>query len=246
MDAQLLTARIQDAIRLRNTTDMFKSVGFLSESECDFVSSLAELKEEKYVLWGGYEDAQRKFFIALPQWCENAQQTAVIESITFTYRKCDKLTHRDFLGAFMALGITREAIGDILCSEGRTVAFVSESISEYICSQIEKVGRVGVQICLGHTQPLPVTYELKEFSDTVASVRLDCVVAALLCTSREKAKEVVCDKKVTVNGVIVDKITFECGSDDVISVRGSGKFILKECSSHTKKGRIIIKYLKYV
>ncbi len=246
MDTQLLSARICDALRLRDTTDMFKSVGFLSESERDFVSLLGELSGEKYAFWGGYEDAQRVFFIALPNWCDDIAQTGIVQGITFTYRECDRLTHRDFLGTLMALGITRECVGDILCEEGRTVVFVADSVADYVISQIDKVGGVGVCAQGGFSLPLPQTSVLKEGSATIASLRLDSVVAALLCTSREKAKEIILDKRVSVNGAVIDKITYEPNNTAKISVRGVGRFILSETSTVTKKGRIILKYLKYV
>ncbi len=246
MDAQILSARISDALRLRDTTDLFKAVGFLSESERAFVSTLSVLKGEKYTFWGGYDDAQRVYFVALPQWCDDVSQTAVVQSITFSYRKCDSLAHRDFLGTLMSLGITRECVGDILCEEGRTVIFVSESVVNYIITQVDKVGGIGVTVQSGHTLPLPQTSQLKEGSATIASFRLDSIVAALLGTSREKAKEIINDKRVSVNGAVVDKVTYEPENTAKISVRGVGRFTLRDSSSLTKKGRIILKYIKFV
>ncbi len=246
MDEQILFSRIDDAIRLKNVTGVFKAVGFLSESEIAKVKLLSCLKGERYDFFGGYEDAERRFFISLPDWCESGAQTGVLKSFTFTYRKCDKLSHKDFLGTFMSLGITRESIGDILCEEGRTVAFVAENVSKYIALQIEKVGGVGVTITEGFSCPLPLSATLKEFTDTVASFRLDCIVAALIGTSREKAKEIILEKRVSVNALVNDKVTAIVPMDAKISIRGEGKFLLSPSSETTKKGRLILKYSKYV
>ena len=246
MDEQILASRIRDAIRLKNTTDVFKSVGFLSESEIAKVRLLPDLKEQKYTFFGGYEEAERCFFVSLPDWCDSAEDIGIIKAFTFTYRKCDKLAHKDFLGTFMALGITRESIGDILCEEGRTIAFFSENVSKYVANQIEKVGGVGVSVSEGFDYPLPVTATLKEFTDTVASLRLDSVVSALIGTSREKAKEIILDKRVLVNSLVVDKVTFFVPDNAKISIRGQGRFLLSEAFETTKKGRIILKYFKYV
>lgn len=246
MEEQLLAAKVRDALRLMHTTGMFKAVGFLSTAEASFVRTLPELKGGGYTFFGGYEDAERVFFIAMPDWCENANDTGLIESFTFTYRKADRLSHRDFLGTLMSLGITRESVGDILCEEGRTVVFVSQSVSSYVSAQIEKVGGVGVKVAKGFELPLPGFGELKDFTATVASMRLDCVVAALLGTSRERAKEIISAKTVAVDSVITDKTTL-CPSEFAkISVRGVGKFVLSGASEHTKKGRIIMNYKKYV
>lgn len=246
MDEQLLSAKVKDALRLCSTTGMFKAVGFLSTTEASFIHTMPQLKNQKFAFYGGYDDAERVYFVALPDWCDDVAGTGIVESFTFTYRKCDKLTHRDFLGTLMSLGLTREAVGDILCEEGRTVVFVSGSISSYISGQIQKVGGVGVSVTSGFTEPLPCFAELKEFTDTVASLRLDSVVASLLNTSREKAKVVIAEKRVSVDSVICDKPTFTPNENSKISIKGVGKFILAGASQHTKKGRLILNYKKYV
>lgn len=246
MDEQLLAAKVRDALRLCDTSLMFRAVGFLSPGEAAFVRSLPELKKSKYTFFGGYDDAERVYFIAMPDWLDYPKETDVIDAFTFTYRKCDKLSHRDFLGTLMSLGIARETVGDILSEEGRTVVFVSHSVSSYISGQIEKVGGVGVNVTGGFELPLPCFGELKEFTSTVASLRLDSVVAALLNTSREKAKEVILEKRVSVDSVITDKITLCTDQFAKISVRGVGRFVLSGAAEHTKKGRIILNYKKYV
>ena len=65
------------------------------------------------------------------------------------------LSHRDILGSLMALGIKRETVGDILIEEGRAVVFVCGDVKEYILNQVEKIGRVGVDMTEGCSFPLP-------------------------------------------------------------------------------------------
>ena len=69
------------------------------------------------------------------------------------YRPCDVLTHRDFLGSFLAAGITRSAMGDILVGEGRSVLFVKDEVSGFLIEQISKIGRVGVRLSRGAEEP---------------------------------------------------------------------------------------------
>ena len=75
--------------------------------------------------------------------------------IEFSFRKCDRLTHRDFLGSLMSLGIERETVGDILVEDGRAVVFVKAELSDYVKSQISKVGRVGVKVDDADLSKLP-------------------------------------------------------------------------------------------
>ncbi len=246
MNSTLLLAKLRDAVRLCHNTDVFKYFGFLSSEERAYIENLDELKNEKYSFFGGYDEAQRVMFVALPQWCDSAKDLSIVRGFTFTYRKCDKLSHRDFLGTFMSLGITRESVGDILCEDGRAVAFFSDSVADYVCEQITKVGGVGVKISEGFNKPLPEFSKLKSFTDTIASLRLDSVVAALIGSSREKAKELILDKRVAVNSLICEKTTFTLDEFAKISIKGFGKYILDGASSQTKKGSIILNYKKYI
>lgn len=82
--------------------------------------------------------------------------------IEFSFRKCDRLTHRDFLGSLMSLGIERETVGDILVEDGRAVVFVKAELSDYVKSQISKVGRVGVKVDDADLSKLPQEEEWKK------------------------------------------------------------------------------------
>lgn len=243
---ELLFARVKDAIEYCRISSSVKTIGFLSESEKTFVNSLSVLKGEKFGFFGGYENAQRTLFVAMPFWCDHPSVCQEISALTFTYRSERKLVHRDFLGAIMSLGIKREVVGDILCEEGRTVVFLLKSISNYVKEQIKKVGSVGVNITEGYFLPLPQFSELKNFSTTLSSMRLDCVVSALCGVSREKAKEIIAEKRVSVDSFICDKITSNIKENSVISIKGIGRFIVVDCPLKTKKGRTVLNYKKYL
>lgn len=244
MDFGLLTARISDTADLAYKTDNFKFLGFLSLEEAVFAKKFLENRNVKFSFFGGYDVAERVILCCLPSWSDTADFP--ITAITFSYRTADKLTHRDFLGALMSLGLTRDSIGDILVGEGIAVAFLSDEISEYVFTQIEKIGRVGVTLKKGFTEPLPDKGELAEFSVTIASNRLDCIVSAIINTSRNKATELILGGFVTVNSEITDKSTKSVFEGDALSIRGKGKFIVSSLCDVTRKNRIILKYKKYV
>ena len=129
-------------------------------------------------------------------------------------------------------------MGDILIEEGRAVAFVSDDVKEYILNQVEKIGRVGVNMTEGCSFPLPEGDRLEEFTATAASDRIDCI-AATLCG-------LIAAGLITVNSVSVSKPTKSIAAGDVISVRGKGRYIAVSLDGRTKKDRIIIKYKKYI
>ena len=244
MDEKLFAARVQDAQELCFKTDKPQFLGFLTETESARAQQILSAAGSKFRFFGGYDSATRVMLGVLPQWCEHAQFP--ISAITFSFRQCDALSHRDFLGAVMSLGITRESVGDILVESGRAVMFVAEEMEGYISSQIDKVGRVGVDIKSGFTPPLPEHSRLAEFSQTIASCRLDCVVAAVCSVSRARAAEMIAAAGVSVNSMCCQKATREVGSGDTVTVKGKGKFKIDSANDLSKKGRIILKYSKYV
>ena len=177
MDAELLPARINDTAELCEKTCTPKFLGFLTSAEAALARNILKNARVRNDFFGGYEGAERVILGCFPDWAEDFPYP--ISPLTVSFRKAYVLSHRDILGSLMALGIKRETVGDILIEEGRAVAFVSDDVKEYILDQVEKIGRVGVNITDGCTFPLPEGDKLEEFSGTAASDRIDCVAAAL-------------------------------------------------------------------
>ena len=126
---EALKARIEDAADLSAVRKAPCFVGFLDERQADLSSKIARnLGVQGFMLWGGYEDAQRRMFAAFPKELLPDSERFPVISIYLSFRKEDSLSHRDFLGALMGLGIKREALGDILVGEGRCVLFCKEEI----------------------------------------------------------------------------------------------------------------------
>lgn len=243
MDSELLPARVKDLICLCEKTSSPKFLGFLTSDEAAIAVKQFGQKRN-YQLSGGYEGAERTVLAVLPDWCEEA--AFPISAVTFTYRRCDTLTHRDFLGALMSLGIARETVGDILVEEGRAVVFVLSDISGFVSSQLEKIGRVGVSITNGFSEPLPSLGKKQEFSTTVASTRIDCIVAALGGFSRKEACEKIADGFVSINSICCEKTTQTVNSGNTVTIRQKGKFEIVACTEHSKKGRVILRYNRYI
>ena len=146
----------------------------------------------------------------------------------------------------MGLGIKREFIGDILIGEGLAVVFLANEVFDFVYNQLNKVGRVGVSLKKGFSDPLPQKSELLEFSTTVSSLRLDCIVSALGGFSRSVACEKISNGFVSVNSIICEKITKQIYDGDVLTIRGKGKFFISDSNSKTKKEKIILKYKKFI
>ncbi len=243
MDAAFLPARVRDLAERCERTAVPCFLGFLTPSEAATAQPILKNIGCKYRFFGGYDGAERTVLAVFPDWCDDP--VFPFGAVTLNYRTCDRLTHRDFLGALMALGIVRESVGDILCESGRTVIFVRNEVARFVTEQLKKVGACGVTVYQGAETPLPQCSEKSETSDTVASLRLDCVVAALCGCSRKTAAEYIADGKVSIHSVACEKPTKTVVTGETITIRGIGKFIIGNTDAVSKKGRIILRYSKY-
>lgn len=221
---------------------------FLTERECAIADRVLSRRGEDcvYMLYGGCEGADRRMCGIFPAYSEPEESAFPLTAVRFSYRPEDKLTHRDFLGCFMGLQIERSLIGDILCSEGETIAVLSNTAAA-LAAGITKVGRVGVkQLPLDSGERIIRRDSFREITASVTSLRLDCVLAASLRLSREKAAALIRSSAVSVNHFPVESVSAVLKDGDILSVRGSGRFLLCVGGDLTKKGRIHITVKKYI
>ena len=205
---------------------------------------LISLHFETYRFFGGYEGSERS---VLGLWFYEEPEDAQfpVSALEITFRNADKLTHRDFLGALMSLGIERETVGDILVEDGRCIVFVKSEIRDYITSQLFKIGSAGVRIREAEPTALPKGRGEEELVCVVPSLRLDAVVAALTGLSREKTKTLILSGKVACNFEPCDNVSRAVKEGDSLSIRGKGKYKIDGVIGETKKHRIRISIIHY-
>ena len=163
------------------------------------------------------------------------------------FREEEKLSHRDFLGSLMGMGIVREKVGDILVAPGSADLLVLEGVADFLLQSWNSAGRAKLRVSAIEPENLHIpTVQRKEVRDTVSSLRLDAVAASGFRLARGKAAALIESGKVQLNwreGVKPDKLP-EAG--DVVSARGFGKFELSEVGGLTRKGRVSIVLRVYV
>ena len=213
---------------------------FLTEREQQLANYIAEASGVECSFCGGYESAVRKMF----SYPAAETEEFPLEAATFFFREKDKLSHRDFLGSLMSLGVRRDQVGDILVTGGAAVIFVSKTVVPLL-GEIEKVGRVGVRQSSGICVDLP-QQEFDEISVVCASNRIDAVIAAVCGLSREKASTLVKAGAAVINGVQCGIVSENVDEGDTFSVKGYGKYIFDSVGNPTKKGKnhIIVKKYK--
>ena len=150
------------------------------------------------------------------------------------------LTHRDFLGSVLGLGLERDALGDLAVQNAHeAVLFCPKKLLPFLCDQLEKVATDTVK-CMPYTPDERFTdgRRYQPISDTVASERLDCVVAALCNFSRDAAQNAVRAGLVEVEFEPMERVDYLLSAPCTISVRGQGRFVLRSFDGETRKGRV--------
>lgn len=240
---KLNLARLLDAIKMTDIKNIPSFLGFLNEREFSVCKNYLDKQSIKYSFSGGYDNATRVYVVILPDWTESAEYP--FTCLKFTFNKQFSLSHRDFLGTLMSLGIERDKIGDIIVSDGVSYVFVCNSILKFITENVTKVGGVGVDITKFDGE-IEHENSFMYIQKTIASDRADCVVSALCNLSREKAKEFILNSNFIVNHIICDTATKRITENDVLSLRGKGKFVVESITDKTKKGRIKLQVKKYI
>lgn len=247
-EERLLLSRVWDKCEQCRTRNIPTATGFLSPAEQAAAQGFLVLlgARESGIFWGGYDGAERRRLLFLPEWMAEPDGTE-IAAVRAACRSGGDLTHRDFLGSLMALGLTREKIGDILVEKGGCQVLLDPSMTDFLLQNWDSAGREKLTVT-----PLPLSAlappqaAVKEIKDTVSSLRLDNVLAAGFSLSRGRAAEAVEKGSVQVNYVTCVKPDKPVSAGDTITCRGLGKCVLDSVGAPTKKGRLPVDIRRYI
>ena len=243
---KVLLARLWDKINAGMSKNILSSTGFLSPREQEMARFLFG-NAEGLQFWGGFENAQRKCLIYLPDYYPEIPDDTPISCLRATFYKGDHPSHRDFLGALMGFGIDRACVGDICVGEGYCDFFVLSELVPHLIRDFESAGRTKVRLtCLPLWEFSPPEEKTESFYDTLPSLRLDAVVASGFRISRSKAGEYIAAGKASIEGLPCEKPDRQVEEGSTVSVRGLGKMKLAAIRGKTKKDRIGVEILRYV
>lgn len=214
-----------------------------------FLASADQLTGIYHIFYGGYDYSERKIIAFYPDYMDQEDIIYPIDALKIYPRNkkfSNNLTHRDFLGSILGLGITRAKVGDIIVNDDFALAFVCRSISDFIMSSLEMVKQTVVDVELLHTIPEEVTTpKYKDIRGTVSSIRLDSIVSLAFPLSRGKAVASIKSKNVYINSKLIVSPSCKLREGDIVSVRGMGKFLFHSIGNKTKKDRIYIELKRY-
>jgi len=246
-EEKLLEARTEDQFRLCQKYAAPRFSQFLNEAEIGTVKEFVKGRQDcNWAFFGGNEDNERCIFGVFPEWEEPDNESFPIAILKAQAGFNRELTHRDYLGTVLSLGLERSKVGDILVRDKTAYIFVMEDIADYIIFNLKKIANCGVKIKrVDKAEKLPER-EYKFMNAVAASLRLDAVLASSLKLSRKEASMAVLSGKVSVNHKPITDVSFLLKEGDLMSVRGEGRIILEETGTQTRSGRIHILLKKCV
>ena len=254
-DDKMLLGFILDKIKFTETKNKLQNTNFLSLYQIDLVETfLKKIKYSNYVLWGGYEGAERKILIVYPEKFtkqmieKNYSKMIGIIRIKLQERQQYNYTHRNYLGGIIKLGLEREKIGDILVEEKGADIIVLEESKKFLLSELPMLARFRNSSIIGEKIEKLNLVETKteEIKIIVPSLRIDNFVSDLARTSRTKAIEIIKNERVFINGKLETKTSKQIKTGDTITIRGKGRFVVKEFIGTTRSGRLILLIDKFV
>lgn len=256
-DDKLTLAIVQDKQEQCETNYMITNTNFLDmhqQAVCQ--NGIKSTAMARAFFYGGYEEAERRVMVFLPDYIDvksdNDLYRHFLENpddcpfavIRASHNGHKELTHRDYLGSLTGLGIKRESIGDILVTKQSADIIVLKQMTEFLLSNYDKAGRAYLDIeVLELSQLVEPELVTEERNRTVASLRLDNVLAAAFGLSRTKATEAIKSGIVFLNSLQCIKPEKQVAEGDRLVLRGKGKAILKEIGGSTKKERIYLTFL---
>lgn len=252
-----LFARLED-LRERAEHGEVAVSGFLSPRELHFARRELDKRGMRFFAFGGYDGAERQRIYFLPDYMEDVNSEGELSAYGYSTDICTlkvkgsgfvTLSHRDFMGSLLGLGIERSVIGDIVVTDtGReAVVICDETIAPFLLEAWIKAGNDKIR---AERFSLPSDFiperRFAPINDTVASARLDAVVAAVCKLSREKARVIVENETVEMDYETCSRPDRTLTAPCLLTVRGYGKFRVLSVSEQTKKGRYRLVAEKYL
>lgn len=235
-EERILISHIMDIAKRSEKSGVVMYTPFLNPREANLVRMYCK---GDYLIesYGGYDTAERVMIAFVPSQNEPSYP---VSAIKVTSKDGKVMSHRDYLGAILSLGIKREKIGDIITDESFAVVFCDNSVAEYVCLNLDKVASVHVSCEVIDENDFSYERKYIEKNVTVASLRLDCVLSAATGRSREDSAELINRGYVKLNYDVAKSTSAKVKTGDVISARGYGKMLVETDCETTRKGRIKI------
>ena len=249
-EEELLKKRFIELAKKSDGGGYFLFTDFLGLAEQSLFSEVkSSIGRAKYTAFGGALGCERiivRFGDEEELGYDEPFPIKILKAEPKSPKFAEKLSHRDFLGSLRALGIERKMLGDIVIMDNVGYIFAKEEIAEYIESSLDKIRRTDVKVKITDSLPDGELFKTEERRVQLSGERLDAVISKLYSISRDESLSLFKKRLVYVSGRLCENNSYTPKEDDVISVRGYGRFIYKGVFGTSKKGKLNVSLLVYV
>lgn len=241
-ELRLEAAHILDRFDIVLRKGVIQVTPFLSLALQNWAEGVLRREGLAYLLAGGYPEAERNRLVIGPAGEELTYREAEVSLVwVCPADPGERLEHRQLLGSLLGLGLKREVVGDIRPGPGGMYVAITNELASFLVDEWHKAGRSKINITLWDELPDLLPEEAEERRITIASNRLDAIIAGGFGVSRTVAQEWIGQGKIKRNDLAVTKSDAEVRSGDVLSCRGQGRLKLLSDEGHTRKGRAAFK-----
>lgn len=245
---KLLVSKTEDLFSLCDKYSQSRFSGFLDGGEQAVIHDNVFFPcDYNVIFYGGFDDAEKKIMGVFPQWEEPQLSDFPIVCLKVEGGYTRKLTHRDYLGTLMSLGLTSQKLGDIVVNDGFAYVLIHKDMAEYVADNLNKIGSQGVKVTVfDDLSRIEINREYRTFGAVCASPRLDAVVGAAANISRAQAQSLINGGKIKVNHREITHTAEAIKEGDLLSVRGYGRYIVHSFDGETRKMRMHITFKQYI
>ena len=248
-DDKICLSQVLDKIEFSKNRNKIEYTDFLDMYQISLVENfLRKMQFKNYILYGGYEDAERKILIVYPEKYDmsmiekNYNKILKIVRITLAEEEQGKYTHRNYLGGIIKLGKKKKKVGDILVADDGADIITLEDFSNILKEQLPSLTRFeNSKIEIHELKDLrKKEIKMETIKIIVPSLRLDNFVSDLARTSRSKAVQIINQERVFINGQNETKPSKQLKLNDILTIRGKGRFVIKEFAGNTRSGWTVV------
>ena len=268
---KIIIAKNQDKISQCRQGNYIASTGFLNSHEQALaMAEIGHSSDISCLLYGGYDEAERRQLICLPSYIstEDIDEFNELAVLRVEIPKGSRqLTHRDYLGSILGLGIDRSVIGDILVrsesskyeqqQSGSTTTsstvcagadiIIMEEMSGFLLNEYGQIGRSEAVLSVVELNQLIIPALQKSIiKDIVPSLRLDNIISTAFKISRSKAQTAILSGIVSVDHIEQTKPDYRVVEGSCLVLSGKVKAVVSEIGARSKKDRIWISIYRYI
>ena len=246
-EGELIKKRLVELYERAERSSYYTYTDFLGLMEQSLLGEA--LGFAKYRAFGGAEGAERvvvRFGDEDDIGYDEPFPISILKISPKSQKFADKLSHRDFLGSLMNLGIERRCLGDIAIIDNVGYLFCLSDIADYISESLTRIKHTEVTVSKIDTIPSGELYKTERRTVQASGERLDAIIAKVFSLSRDDAQRLFAKRLVFLSGREVDSVSKVPKAGEVVSVRGYGRFIYRGVQSLSKKGKLNIEVDVYI